>query len=716
MNWELVKACTVAIATPEGNIQGTGFFISTQGHLLTCAHVIESAGGCEEVRVDGQKVELVYLGDRTCDDFAILQLPGYQGASVSLAFNFQPMDRFLSIGYGRTDFPQGASIDGTITDMNPQSEFSNLPMLRLRVKANSQQVQGGYSGSPVFDAQTQRVIGIIAAYDNTEGALAVPLVTVRQKWSNLSIFLDINQNVPPLPPNSESARVFISYRSQDPDLSLAQHFYEAIKAAGHEAFMAGESIRLGENWPQRIDRELERCDYFLLLLSSQSATSEMVTEEVRRAKQLQDLRPEHKPVILPIRVNFPLSSPLNYDLRGYLSQIQQREWKSPADTPRILQEILSLLIEDGGSSANRAAIEELPTVAPACETQESPPLPVAEAELPEGQVDLASGFYIERPPIESRCYEAILKPGSLIRIKAPRQMGKTSLMARILHQASQQGYLTVPLSFQLADGKIFADLDKLLQWFCASIGRRLKLPNKLADYWDVIFGSKDNCTAYFEEYLLPEINQPLALGLDEVDRIFQHPEIAADFFGLLRAWHEDAKNRDIWKKLRLVVVHSTEVYIPMNINQSPFNVGLPIELPEFNAEQILDLARRHGLNWSFTQIEQLMAMVGGHPYLVRVALYHIAKQDTTLNLLLQTAPTEAGPYSDHLRRHLWNLEQRPELAAAIKKVVANTSPVRLDSIQCFKLLSMGLLQQQGNDVTPRCDLYRQYFRDRLRVS
>jgi serine/threonine-protein kinase len=120
-------------------------------------------------------------------------------------------------------------------------------------------------------------------------------------------------------------------------------------------------------------------------------------------------------------------------------------------------------------------------------------------------------------------------------------------MARILYHASQNGCLTLPLSFQLADGKAFADLDKFLRWFGASVGRRLKLPNKLADYWDEIFGSKDNCTAYFEEYLLSEINQPLVLGLDEVDLVFQHPEIAADFFGLLRAWHEDGKNRDIWK-------------------------------------------------------------------------------------------------------------------------------------------------------------------------
>lgn len=514
-------------------------------------------------------------------------------------------------------------------------------------------------------------------------------------------------------PNRECKKVFISYRSEDPDLSLAQNFYDAIANAGHQAFMAGESIHLGENWAQRIDRELKSCDYFLLFLSSKSATSEMVTEEVRRAKQLQDLRSENKPVILPIRVNFPFSSPLNYDLRGYLNQIQQREWKSSADTTKILQEVLRLLAGENQDTIYLAPTEESFATQYVAESLENPPLPVAEPELPEGQVDLASAFYVSRDRIEERCFEAIIKPGSLIRIKAPRQMGKTSLMARILHHASQNDCLTVPLSFQLADGKVFADLDQFLRWFSVSVGRRLKLSNKLTDYWDEIFGSKDNCTAYFEEYLLTQINQPLVLGLDEVDLVFQHREIANDFFGLLRAWHEDGKNRDIWKKLRLVVVHSTEVYIPMNINQSPFNVGLPIELSEFNQEQIQDLAQRHGLNWDGKEIEELMTMVGGHPFLVRVAMYHIARQDTTLNELLQTAPTEAGLYGDHLRRHLWNLEQRPDLATAFKNIVTTITPARLNSIQCFQLLSMGLVHLQDNDVTPRCYLYRQYFRDRL---
>lgn len=224
MTWNLVKACTVSISTPDGNIRGTGFFVSSEGHLLTCAHVVEDTGGWEQVRVNEQTVELIYLGSCNCDDFAILKLSGYRGAAVPLSLEFQPMDRFLSIGYGRLDFPQGASVDGTITDINPQVEFSNLPMLRLRVKANSQQVQGGYSGSPVFDAESQRVVGIITAYDNTEGALALPLSTVAEKWSEFSKFMDIKPIVPTLEA-SDCRRVFISYRSEDPDMSLAHSKY-----------------------------------------------------------------------------------------------------------------------------------------------------------------------------------------------------------------------------------------------------------------------------------------------------------------------------------------------------------------------------------------------------------------------------------------------------------------------------------------------------------
>jgi serine/threonine-protein kinase len=332
---------------------------------------------------------------------------------------------------------------------------------------------------------------------------------------------------------------------------------------------------------------------------------------------------------------------------------------------------------------------------------------------PEGRVSLNSDFYIERPPIESDCYEAILKPGALIRVKAPGQMGKTSLMSRILFHASQQGYQTASLNFQLADAEFLTNLDQFLQWFCASIAWELNREEKLDIYWKGILGSKNKCTNYFQRYLLSEMTSPLVLGLDEVDLIFQHPEIATDFFGLLRAWHERGKNEAVWQKLRLLIVHSKEVYIPLHINQSPFNVGLPIELPELNQEQVQDLVKRHGLDFSTEQLEQLMAMMGGHPYLVRVALYQIARGRMTLEQLLEVAPTEEGPYYDHLRRHLLNLDENIELVAAIKQVMEADKPIVIKTAEAFKLRSMGLVKLQGNAVMPFCDLYRLYFRDRV---
>ena len=333
--------------------------------------------------------------------------------------------------------------------------------------------------------------------------------------------------------------------------------------------------------------------------------------------------------------------------------------------------------------------------------------------MPNGPVPLNSIFYVERPPTESRCYETMTQPGALIRIKAPKQMGKTSLLDRIVDSASQRSYQTVRLNFLQAENAVFNNLDKFLRWFCACVSHKLQLPSQLDDYWDKDRGSIVNCTTYFEAHLLEQINSPLVLALDEVDRIFQSTEIAQGFFPMLRSWHEEAKTLDIWEQLRLIVVHSTEDYGPLDINQSPFNVGLPVELTEFTPEQVQDLVRRHKLNWNDTQVQQLMAMVGGHPYLVRLALYYLADQDLPLDKLLQDAPTDTGIYEGHLRRHLGTLIENPELAVALKAVVRATEPVRLETMQAYKLYRMGLIQRIRDRVIPRCQLYQLYFRERL---
>jgi len=330
----------------------------------------------------------------------------------------------------------------------------------------------------------------------------------------------------------------------------------------------------------------------------------------------------------------------------------------------------------------------------------------------DGQVPLNSPFYVERPPIEATCYTAILKPGILIRIKAPRQMGKTSLMSRILYQGEKQGYQTGFIN--LWSRELFKNLDSFLESFCANVSLELGIEEKIDQYWKPQrYSSQTNCTNYFQSYLLKELKQPVILGLDEVDRIFQYSEIADEFFTMLRSWHEKGKNNKIWQKLRLVISHSQEVYISLDVNKSPFNVGLPIDLNKFSLAQVQDLVKRHGLQWSDTEINQLMGMIDGHPYLVRTALYHIATSDLTLEQFLEIAPTEEGLYEDHLYRHLLILEENKQLKSAMLKLVNSDEAVTLEPIYAFKLKSMGLAESRGNKVIPLCNLYRIYFSDRL---
>jgi AAA-like domain/CHAT domain len=334
--------------------------------------------------------------------------------------------------------------------------------------------------------------------------------------------------------------------------------------------------------------------------------------------------------------------------------------------------------------------------------------------LAEGQVGIDTRFYIASS-YEDRCNEEVKKPGSLIRIKSPHKMGKSLLMARTMDYAKQQGYRAVTIDLAQTNQKFFDDQEKFMQWFCASVGKSLGIRVKINEYWDDIFGANDNSTDYFENYLLREEDFPLVLAIDNFDRVFQYPDIETDLCGLLRGWHERSKTKTQWKKLRLLIVHSQEPYAQMDINQSPFNIGLPIELGEFTPAQTEELVVRYGLVWNESDLDRFVGLVGGHPYLVRSALYSLAVGDYSFNEFMRTAPTEAGVYSDFLRGHLKVLEDFPRLGAAMKKVLEVEIPVNLRSEEAFKLDSMGLIVRIENDVLPRCNLYRQYFRERLGV-
>ncbi|AFY64594.1 AAA-like domain-containing protein [Geitlerinema sp. PCC 7407] len=330
-----------------------------------------------------------------------------------------------------------------------------------------------------------------------------------------------------------------------------------------------------------------------------------------------------------------------------------------------------------------------------------------------GQLAVDSPFYVYRAPAERLCVREVFQLGALIRIKAPRQFGKTSLAARIVSQSQESGFRTAMISLEMADQGVFSSLDQFLRWLCAMVTRYLEMPNRLQDYWSDLFGSSYSCNDYFESYILPADGRPLLLVIDEVDRVFDHEAIAADFFGMLRSWYERSRygtaGSELWQQLRLVIVHSTEAYLPIKLNQSPFNVGLLIELSGFSEAQIQELANRYGLTPSEEYTQALMALLGGNPYLTQLALFHLSRQTVSLADLPKTAIAPQGIFNGHLRRLLGFLEEQPGLKTAMQRVVQSPEGAEIYPTDAVKLQGMGLVRFQGSAAVAACKLYQMYF-------
>jgi len=135
------------------------------------------------------------------------------------------------------------------------------------------------------------------------------------------------------------------------------------------------------------------------------------------------------------------------------------------------------------------------------------------------------------------------------------------------------------------------------------------------------------------------------------------------------------------------------------------------ELEDFTPEQVAELNRRHNLPFDANSLQQLFRLLGGHPYLVRKALYLVASGQITPTELFTNATAASGPFGDHLRRLLSLLYDKQELIQGLQLVISqNICPDR----QIFwRLRGSGLVRASGQSALPRCQLYAEYFRENL---
>jgi hypothetical protein len=273
---------------------------------------------------------------------------------------------------------------------------------------------------------------------------------------------------------------------------------------------------------------------------------------------------------------------------------------------------------------------------------------------------------------------------------------------------------SIYVDFQTFDDSHLASLGTVLLTLAKRIAHTLKTPLKPGEVWDSdLLGEIGSFAEFLVKAVLDGASSPVVLILDEVDRLFDH-SYRGDFFAAVRGWHNNRATEEAWENLHLVLGHATDPALWIeDLNQSPFNVGDRLRLGDFTRDQVADLNDRHRKPLrNADEIAGLMDLVGGHPYLVRQALYVLATERWSLARLREEAGKDTGPFGDHLRRHLWALLKNDRLRAVVARIARGEG---CDDEGLFqRLLASGLVTGEGHSAARlRCALYQTYFSQRL---
>ena len=298
-------------------------------------------------------------------------------------------------------------------------------------------------------------------------------------------------------------------------------------------------------------------------------------------------------------------------------------------------------------------------------------------------------FYIERSN-EEEAFKELNKPAGLIKIEGTKNVGKTLLIARLLDRLSDSTY-GVEIDLNLACDRR-KDPNDFLLWICRFVTKKLGLRVPSGDSWDKLWdedlGGIVNADSYFEKYLLKleQIDRPVILAFDNFRSIFEYENSAIEAFKLFRYWSESRTfrlNSRVAQKLRLIVAYR-ENPIQIDGPNSPFNVGIPIGLNEFNVSETLQLARKYQLPWQEKDAKKAIGVLkeslivealkedtneetvkkvvadspGGNPYLIRSICDELKSQNNSLEDFLESNFQIREPYKSYFKETAQKIQKK----------------------------------------------------------
>lgn len=493
----------------------------------------------------------------------------------------------------------------------------------------------------------------------------------------------------PNPPSSQ--RVFITYSHNDVESqAVVDKLEQILTDDGYDIYIDMLAIPAGSASTKRVLREIDNSQFIIPMISELSAENEMLWAQLDRAYQ-QNI------TILPIRVNY--HQPYPYAIRILLEDLGAAIFQDNAPTViEMIQRSLKgepLPLPSGDITSTKTISILNPPASSADPTKDFDPA------------------YIKRQTDDMAWIALNEHDAGLVTIRAPLQMGKTSMVLNLGRVFEEHDHIVVYVDFRTVDRYISKQENAFCLWLAQRIVvmSRLNVPTP-ETVWREKLGGVLMLTTYMEQYILPmmqNIDQMMVLILDEVDVLLDAPFRSA-FFGMIRNWFNNRADDDKWYPLIQILVISTDPMMFIeNQNMSPFNVGIPISLDDFTLDEVTQLCYTYNLHLPQNLLIDLHEYLGGHPYLTRDAIFRLAN-GTRFEDLIGISITADHPFYDHLMRYTLLLGSDLNLTQAfLTSLDGDAIPAEM----IYRLHSAGLIRLDGQ---PRCILYREFFGKRLRYD
>jgi hypothetical protein len=323
-------------------------------------------------------------------------------------------------------------------------------------------------------------------------------------------------------------------------------------------------------------------------------------------------------------------------------------------------------------------------------------------------------FYIARPEAEATALNRLHHAGQPLVVWAPERHGKTWFLEHICQELIDQ---TTPYLLRLNLDRLSTDAYGSLDSFVQEIASHLTaqfavLPDARRDLmtatlrvWRLTEQVEHRLDAIIEKIFLQRTPGLLYLALDRLDAV-KDSVFQDTFFGIIRGWL-DRKGEAPWGRLRLLMATSmAPAWMAKLPASSPFVVGPPLIIEDFTLEQLTQLCRLHDLPWDEGQLRSLMNLIGGHPYLTRMAMYTAVAKGYTVEQLVSPERPGVQVFDGFLETCRLRLIAQPGLWPTAERVLRGRTLTALDRLVLPRLERLGIVKMHGEMGRVRYPLYQ----------